>query len=141
VGLFAPKGRSPTAPLATPTTVYASASADGSKRPLQTITPLAAKLKLVPVLDYSKDQVRELARAVQAQRGVVLVCWQHEKLYDIATEIRKSAQPPSTTIPPNWPEDRFDVVWILTPPTHTGRSWQCDQIPQLLLSGDEASIL
>lgn len=140
VGLFAPKGNPPASPIATPTTIYASAAAGGSKRPLQTITPLAAKLRLVPVVDYSRDQVRQLSRAVLAQQGVVLVCWQHERLRDIATEIMKSTQT-QPTMPANWPDDRFDVVWILTPPTHTEGSWQFAQAPQLLLSGDQASTL
>lgn len=85
--LFAPSlGQQPALPK--PTAIFASAPAShaeiaaaggGSKsrRPLETITPLAAKLGIRIDLHFAKGAEADLAAAISAIKGVVLVCWQH----------------------------------------------------------------
>jgi hypothetical protein len=36
-------------------------------------------------------------------------------------------------VPHKWPDDRFDIVWVLD---EAGTDWAFSQIPQMLLSGD-----
>ena len=134
--------------LATPTLIYAAnPGTDGSQRPVETITPLAAKLALAPDEGFSKGQEHELADDVLKQSGVVLICWQHEKIHDIAKHLTKSG-PPSPAVPDDWPDNRFDLVFVFTPPPAPTQPpppqqplWGFAQVPQLLLAGDLATVL
>jgi broad specificity phosphatase PhoE len=118
-----------------PNRIYASGvvKQDGtgsrSKRPLQTIVPLAQKLSITPVDKFSKGQEAELASELIALDGVTLVCWQHETLPDIVREITGSGD---LRI---WPDTRFDVIWILERSSGV-ESWSFSQKAQQLLAGD-----
>src|SRR5437762_3288918 len=87
ISLFVPRSLA-RGDLATPTVIYASrtraegdASADEggskSKRPLQTVVPLAAKLHLQANVTFGKGEEAALALDVLAQSWVVLISWQH----------------------------------------------------------------
>jgi hypothetical protein len=58
-----------------------------SRRPLQTVSPLAARLKVTVDLNFSKGQEAALAGAISLIQGVVLVCWQHEDILGIANAL------------------------------------------------------
>jgi broad specificity phosphatase PhoE len=148
--LFAPIGGQ-SAALATPSLIYASKPRDPSlsaadddasksKRPLQTIAPLASKLKISPNLSFGKGDEAALVGDVLSQICVVLISWQHEKIYEIASHL-VGTNPPQPSIPSKWPDDRFDLVWIFEPPASAGRRWSFVQIPQNLLKGDTNSVL
>jgi hypothetical protein len=62
---------------------------------------------------------------------VVLLCWEHHHIPDLARAIPTVD---ATTIPTVWPDDRFDVVWTFTL-NPTGR-YVFGQVPQQLLPGD-----
>jgi hypothetical protein len=147
VALFAPaRGKLQHPSLTSPDLIYAAApsrhggGADGSqsKRPLETVTPLAAKLGLAPDLGYTKGDEAALARDVLARGCNILVSWQHAAIPKIAGLI-VAAAPPRLPLPPSWPDDRFDLVWVLTAPGSTGGRWRFVQVPQLLLAGDRAT--
>ena len=115
--------------LPRPTSVYAANPDGESKRPAQTVTPLAAVLGGAPDTSYAKGQEAQLATALLAATGTVLVAWEHESIPAIISRLG-----PVTPAPPaSWPDDRFDVVWILT---RHGDGWTFSQAPQLLLDGD-----
>ena len=92
--IFAPSiGPPPVLPR--PTAIFASApethgqKAAGeeggrSRRPLETVTSLAAKLGIDVDLRFTKGKEDALATAVSTLQGVALVCWQHEKIIAIA---------------------------------------------------------
>ena len=94
--LFNPTGNQfPNDALDRPVSIYASAprhpgvaleqdEASKSKRPLQTITPLAQELTIAPILNFGKGQEAALAKQVLAQSGVILISWQHEAIVEIA---------------------------------------------------------
>jgi hypothetical protein len=139
--LFVPAlGQQPVLP--TPTALFASnpnhenaataESAGGkSRRPLETITPLAGKLSLGVATQVSKQKVGDLVAALATTPGVVLVCWQHEVIVEIANAISHA----STTIPTKWPGSRFNVIFRLDRPSD-GSPWKFQQVVPVLLAGD-----
>jgi hypothetical protein len=145
--LFNPSGNQfPDDALDRPTSIYASAPRSPgvaleqdedskSKRPLQTITPLAQELKVTPILDFGKGQEIALTKQVLAQKGIILISWQHEAIAEIAQNLVAGGEP-HATIPAKWPGERFDVVWILDPPAKGKNRWKFTQAPQRLLPGD-----
>jgi hypothetical protein len=111
-----------------------------SERPLETITPLAKRQGLVPNLSCEAGQEKVLAAHVLAQSGTVLISWQHEKIPTIAKHI-VGANPPTPPYPAKWPGDRFDIVWVFTPPASTSAPWGFVQVPQRLLPGDADTVI
>jgi hypothetical protein len=110
-----------------------------SRRPFETITPLAAKLGItvnatpggVTPGQYSSTAYAVMVTAALTCPGVVLIAWEHEDIPFIANLILGN----TTTVPQTWPSARFDVVWTfdLNPATNT---YTFNQLPQLLMQGD-----
>jgi len=137
--LFAPsRGPLQSSELATPQFLYASGVAkhSDSRRPQETITPLAAKISLSPNLEYLKGDEKDMVRSAVSQTGIVLICWEHQAIPDIANRILGN----NTTAPQKWPGDRFDLVWVFDLDTSTGQ-YRFTQVPQLLLAGDSNAII
>jgi hypothetical protein len=130
VGLFNPAdGALPRPPLAKPRSLFASGSE--SLRPKQTIGPLATALNL-PVRTFLKGQEAQLVAATKAAEDPVLISWQHEAIPEIAALIRGSAD----GIPPRWPADHFDLVWVFD--FQASGAWSFTQVPELVMPGDSA---
>jgi hypothetical protein len=141
--------------LAVPKVIYASdpekpSEADDddgkkgskSKRPLQTITPLAERLGIKDKVNvkFAKGDEKHMVESVLGESGVVLISWQHQKIADIAKHIVGS-KPPTKPVPAKWPGDRFDIVWVFTPPAPSSDHWGFVQVPQQLLSGDAGTVI
>ena len=130
VELFAPTRGDPPAELRRPDTIYASAYAGGhSKRSMQTVTPLAARLGLQVVKRYAAGDEGHLTREISTRPGATLIAWHHEALHKIPQHLGQVDPNP----PDYWPPDRFDVIWTFT---HDDAGWRFTQVPQLLLPGD-----
>jgi len=122
--------------LSVPEHLYASdpekADKVGSKsrRPKQTLIPLAQRLDLKIHADWLKGQEAELCRDVLEQSGRVLISWQHDLIPDIAAAIPGGKIPATRT----WDDERFDLVWVfdLLP----NGTYSFKQVHQALLSGD-----
>jgi hypothetical protein len=128
VGLFNPAdGALPRAPLAKPASLFASGSE--SLRPKQTIAPLAAALNL-SIRTFLKGQEVELVAAVKKAEDPVLISWQHEAIPEIASLIRGNPD----GVPPKWPADRFDLVWVFD--LQPSGAWSFAQVPELVMPGD-----
>jgi hypothetical protein len=102
-------------------------------RPNETILPLAAKLNLAVDTTYVLDEEKALAARVLAAGGVVLIAWEHKRIRKIANAIV------GREIAPRWPDDRFDLVWVLDLQPDGGYAFR--QVPQLLLSGDRRDVI
>lgn len=146
VEMFAPSLSSPAA-LPKPAAIFASApathaeiavgnSGSKSRRPLETVTPLAAKLGIQVNLGFKKGQESELAAAVSTTNGIALICWQHEDIAAIATALA----PHVGSIPGNWPGDRFNLIFKLTRSGHNG-DWAFSQLAPVMLQGDSNGVL
>jgi hypothetical protein len=135
--LFAPmNGHIQHGSLAKPEFLYASKPLrrKGSRRPIETITPLAEKLAIRINSHYERSDVEGVLEDVFSCRGVVLMCWQREYIPQIAAHILGTER----GVPGLWPEDRFDVIWVfdLDPRSNV---YKFRQIPQRLLMGDWAT--
>ena len=118
--------------LAKPQFLYASKPLQrkGSRRPIETITPLAEKLAIKINSDFQRSDIESMIADVFTRKGVVLICWQREYIPDIASLILGNEVAPWV-----WPEDRFDMIWVFDRHRSSSR-YRFKQVPQKLLGGD-----
>ncbi|SCB36163.1 hypothetical protein [Rhizobium multihospitium] len=116
-----------------PTALYAAHPDDKhrSHRTRSTLQPLADLLGLTVNTDHGRGEEAELAKAIMGQNGVVLIAWEHKAIHEIVTALTQSQ-----INAPSWPDDRFDMIFVLT----QDPAWRLSQEPQQVLAGDQASI-
>lgn len=119
--------------LATPQFLYASKPVlrKGSRRSLQTITPLGEKLAIKINSEFQRAEFEKMLADAFSRNGVVLICWQREYIPAIASLILGN----NTTAPADWPEDRYDMIWIFDL-DRSSCTYTFTQAPQELLNGD-----
>lgn len=120
--------------FATPNFIFATERSKHSKRPIETVTPLSIALA-EPINDRFTDDGTDIKKMTDAilhepafAGKVVLICWHHGKIPDIAKALGISQ-------PPKWDGKIFDRVWQITFPK--GKATLTD-LPQMLLYGDAA---
>jgi hypothetical protein len=111
--------------------VYGSGFDSGghSKRSIQTVTPLAARLGLEVVNRFAHGDEANLAEELTERGGVAVVSWHHEAIHRIVSHLGEVTPTP----PRHWPADRFDLVWVFS---RYAAGWRFAQVPQMLLPGD-----
>lgn len=109
------------------------AKIDSSRRSKQTLRPLSQKLGLSVDDRFGKEQEDLLVQAFTGLSGTVLVAWAHESILQIADALGVSALMPS-----DWPDDRFDVVWVFD---RQAGQIAFTQVPQCLLAGDSLNAI
>lgn len=124
--------------IATPGTIIASAATPDSRslRAQQTVQPLADSLGLAVDAGRPDGEEAAVAAAARAARSPVLIAWHHHHLPALARAIGGAA----IGCPRDWPDDRFDVVWVLDRPD-ADSPWRMVQVPQQLLAGDRAETI
>ena len=122
--------------LATPHFLYASKPLlrKGSRRSLQTITPLSEKLAIKINSDFERSEFESMVEHAFSRNGVVLICWQREYIPDIASLILGK----NNLAPSDWPEDRYDMIWVFDL-DHSRSRYRFQQVSQELLAGDLTS--
>lgn len=94
----------------TPGFLFATQKSKHSNRPVETITPLSVATGLTINSSYPDAGYADLAKAVlggQYAGKVVLICWHHGEIPDLATALGVSK-------PPSWKGSVFDLVWQIT---------------------------
>lgn len=132
--LLAPtNGHFQNALLAKPQFLFASKPLrrKGSRRPIETITPLAQKLGIRINAGFQRADFESMIEEVVLCNGVVLICWQREYIPQIAAAILRTKK----IAPPNWPEDCFDMIWVFDL-VRSSSKYTFKQVPQKLLGGD-----
>lgn len=118
-----------------PDFLFATKDSDSSKRPGETIAPLAARLKLDVDQKYADKDYCELAKEILGHPKYagkrVLICWHHGKIPDLAAAL-KAPVPPDKQ---KWGGNVFDRVWQLD---YSAGSATLTDLPQRLLYGDSA---
>ena len=124
--------------IVTPGVCYASAVSahSHSLRPQHTVLELTQARGIRFDTTYPKGEEAALAAAAVKEATPVLIAWEHEAIPDIVNRIVGN----TTTCPQEWPDDRFDVVWILER-SEPAQPWVFSQAPQRLLSGDRDDVI
>jgi len=119
-------------PFPTPDFIFAAKNTERSQRPLQTVTPLANKLKRAIVSDYKTEDFPRLVNNIfqnpKYAGKTILICWRHSKIPQLAHEFQ------AATAPDTWQKAVFDRVWQITF-DEQGKATYRD-LPQQLLAGD-----
>jgi hypothetical protein len=117
-----------------PKALYAAGANDNGEgtRTRETVQPLADKLGLTVNTSFGKGEEQQLADAVVKGPGPALISWQHGEIPDIADSFGAVTPEP----PKDWPDKRFDMIWILTATTD---GWTFQQIPEMVLPGDSGT--
>ncbi len=125
--------------FATPNMIYAmgAASDNDTLRPQQTVEPLVEKLgaRTQTNFHFSKGQEKEMIASVLDKEGVVLICWEHERLAHAARHIPLSANN-AGPVPHEWDAARFDLVWIFERAPNADE-YIFSQVSQRALAGDQ----
>jgi hypothetical protein len=135
VGLFVPRSSAPTnLLLPVPTHLFASEVGphSQSRRPIETLVPLSQRLGLPIGEPFLQDELDGLVRTILVCDGDVLVAWEHKRIPLIANRLVAD----DTTVPQVWPDERYDLVWVLEPAGEAQPGFRLRQVPQLLLAGD-----
>ena len=135
VRLFAPPEALPmSSPIQTPRSIFASDATKQSPslRAMHTVGPLAAALGIPVNHDYCENDETALAAAVSAAPSPVLIAWHHGHIAKLVREIAGE----HIRCPGRWPDERFDVVWVLERHGAHGGAWSFFQVAQCLLPDD-----
>lgn len=138
VVLFAPNGKTLSSTLPSPGALISPQYPQPGHRPYYTLLPLSQRLGLTIQSEYAVDaDPAAIARSLLAMdTEVVLVCWEHQHLLNIAAAVAAAA--PMTNqddVPTSWPDDRFDVIWRFDLNAQS-REWTFKSIGQQLIAGD-----
>jgi hypothetical protein len=76
-----------------------------SKRPVDTVVPLAKALKLPGVTKYWPEDYPAMVRDIMAGGKAAVICWEHDALTEVAKAFGVKLV---------WPEGRYDVTYVLT---------------------------
>jgi phosphohistidine phosphatase SixA len=114
-----------------PDFLIAAKKSKGSNRPVETITPLAKALDEPIDSTFKAEEINQIAHAVSSDAKyagkVVLICWHHEKIPDLAKALGV------TDAPAKWNSKVFDQVWEIT---YDGDVAHWKQVPEEALPGD-----
>ena len=135
VNFFAPHHPLPKdSSIQTPKSIFASNATKESPslRAIHTVGPLAEMLGIPVNRDYAEDEEEALAAVVTEAPSPVLIAWHHGQIVRLAKEIAGA----HIGCPRDWPDDRFDVVWILERHAAHKSGWSFSQVAQCLLPGD-----
>lgn len=103
-----------------------------SKREVDTVTPLAQRLALKVDEDYGHDQGQALAQSILQTPQPTLVAWHHGSMVELLSHFPISN---ASNIPKHWPEERFDLIWVLSRKPED-QEYQFTIVNQGLLEGD-----
>jgi phosphohistidine phosphatase SixA len=124
------------APISTPRSIFASASIPESPslRALHTAEPLAAALDLPINANHPEGDEAAVAAAAIKAPGPVLIVWHHSHIPALVRQIGGA----HIGCPKDWPDERFDVVWVLDRADAPDAPWRFSQVAQRIFAQDRA---
>jgi broad specificity phosphatase PhoE len=114
-----------------PVAIYAAATGtSGAKRTMETVAPLAKKLKLKLIDKYDSDDYEEVAEEILKNKAydgkTVVICWARDEIHKMVEEFGGGEVE-------KWPK-AFDQVWRLR--FKDNKFLSLEKLPQKLLPGD-----
>lgn len=120
-----------------PVAIYAMAAPNGesSMRSIDTVRPLANRLKLTVIDTFQSDDFKNMIEEIKKNpiyhgRNIV-ICWENKNIPEIARKFGALATPFK------WNNDVYDRIWLINF-SETGRA-SFQNMPQRLLFGDSAT--
>ena len=95
-----------------PDVIFAASAGDEAsphgKRASQTVTPLALAHGIPLDLRFAVGEESRVGAEILRQQGTVLVSWEHHNIPLIVAALGFAG-----TATLEWPDDRFDLIWLL----------------------------
>jgi broad specificity phosphatase PhoE len=109
-----------------PDFLFAASNSAASKRPLQTLQPLARAIGLKINDNFGGGDYEELAEEILSRSRyaarTILICWRHESIPHLARKLL------ATDVPSRWRSNDFVSVWVIQYDMHcSGRITQIRQ--------------
>jgi len=122
--------------LTRPTRVFATGPSHQTKshREIDTANPTAERLDVTLETKFTHGEEPELAKEILTSAEPTLVVWHHGELPHLLSQFKIIN---SDGVPSAWPEDRFDLVWVLQREPADEPTYRFSISPQLLLAGDK----
>ena len=108
-----------------------------SKREMNTATPTADRLKLAIEDSHTHGNEEDLVRDVLGRPESALIVWHHGTLVEL---VRRFPIVNSHDIPKHWPDDRFDLIWVLVRQPDAEPKYHFVAVPQMLLADDQETV-
>jgi phosphohistidine phosphatase SixA len=93
-----------------PKCLFASAASKHSRRPIETLEPLAAQCRLTIDDSYADQDYGALAHHLRKNGGMVVVCWHHGNIPPMMHALEAAAG----DYPNPWKRDVFNLILQLT---------------------------
>jgi hypothetical protein len=104
-----------------------------SKREIDTATPTARRLNLEIEDDHTHGNEKNLVAEVLGRPESTLIVWHHGTMAKI---VRHFPVVNSEDIPHRWPDERFDLIWVLVRQPGDELAYRFVVVPQMLLADD-----
>ncbi len=103
-----------------------------SKREVATAQPLARRLGIGIDERFGHRDVEAVAGSILGDSRPTLVVWHHGSMADLLARLPIGN---AAEVPRRWPDDRFDLIWVLTRGSQD-ESYRFTSVAQELLEGD-----
>ncbi len=120
----------------TPAAIYAQLpkKQTSSVRSIETVRPLANALHLTVRQPFTKAQHKQMVDEIMAKPEfaghLVLICWEHKVIPDMAHEFG------ADDAPAKWESSVYDRAWVIT--FHGGTKPTFKDVPERLMFGDSS---
>lgn len=104
-----------------------------SKREIHTAVPTAGRLKLEIDDRHTHGNEKNLAEELLGNPEPVLVVWHHGTMAKI---VRHFPLANPEDVPRHWPDERYDLIWVLVRQPGDVLSYRFVAVPQMLLADD-----
>ncbi|HAN71545.1 MAG TPA: hypothetical protein DCQ36_08140 [Actinobacteria bacterium] len=105
-----------------------------SKRERDTATPTAERIGVGVETDFTHKDAGAAAKSILGDDRDALVVWHHGSLPELLAHFPLAN---AADVPKEWPEDRFDLIWVLT--RDADGAYAFLEVDQDLLSDDRAA--